>query len=214
MGYKLDLEHDEGLSQNLEPKLGQKWYVHWIQSNLNIGNNNWRDNRVCVTSWLVTALSKSDQTRVADTSRLESTRHRAGPWSRHPATRARRKLEYRTRRLASLLCGMKVDVCLCPRIQNVHTLRVARTFFFAHVPCVTYRHRVHAWLEVFAVRMSHISISLSASLLFPHGHFNTTFPSAPSSSSFTRPKKRGSSALPHERRGVWLPGRCHALHRL
>ena len=27
-------------------------------------------------------------------------------------------------------------------------------------------------------------------------------------------RKRGSSALPHERRGVWLPGRRHALHRL
>ena len=26
-------------------------------------------------------------------------------------------------------------------------------------------------------------------------------------------QKRGSSALPHERRGVWLPGRFHALHR-
>ena len=27
-------------------------------------------------------------------------------------------------------------------------------------------------------------------------------------------RKRGSSALPHERRGVWLPGRSHALHSL
>ena len=26
-------------------------------------------------------------------------------------------------------------------------------------------------------------------------------------------RKRGSSALPHERRGVWLLGRSHALHR-
>ena len=49
------------------------------------------------------------------------------------------------------------------------------------------------------------------SLLFPHGHFETTFPSAPSSSNCPRPEKRGSSALPYERRGVWLPGRFHAL---
>ena len=27
-------------------------------------------------------------------------------------------------------------------------------------------------------------------------------------------RKRGSSTLPHERRGVWLPGRPHALHKL
>ena len=26
--------------------------------------------------------------------------------------------------------------------------------------------------------------------------------------------KRGSSAPPHERRGVWLPGRSHALHTI
>ena len=33
------------------------------------------------------------------------------------------------------------------------------------------------------------------SLLFPHGHFDTTFPSAPSSSSFTRPKSAGQAHL-------------------
>ena len=33
------------------------------------------------------------------------------------------------------------------------------------------------------------------SLLFPHGHFNTTFPSAPSSSSITRPKSAGQAHL-------------------
>ena len=45
------------------------------------------------------------------------------------------------------------------RHPAVHTLRVARTFFCALFPCVTYRHRVHAWLKVFAVRMSNLSIS-------------------------------------------------------
>ena len=38
----------------------------------------------------------------------------------------------------------------------------------------------------------HLALSIlmfhPPSLLFPHGHFDTTFPSAPSSSSFTRPK--------------------------
>ena len=69
----------------------------------------------------------------------------------------------------------------------------------AHFLCVTCRHRAHAWLKVFAVCMWHISISLSPlmfhppSLLFPHGHIDTTFPSAPSSSSFTRPTSAGQA---------------------
>ena len=45
--------------------------------------------------------------------------------------------------------------------ESVHTLRVARTFSLHVFPCVTYRHRVHAWLKVFAVRLSHLSISHS-----------------------------------------------------
>ena len=49
----------------------------------------------------------------------------------------------------------------------VHTLRVARTFF-RHLPCVAYRHRVHAWLKVFAVRMSHVPISCSPFSYFIH----------------------------------------------
>ena len=48
----------------------------------------------------------------------------------------------------------------------------------------------------------------SASLLFPHDHFDTSFPSAPSLPNCPPIRKRGSSTLPHERR----PGRCHALH--
>ena len=43
-------------------------------------------------------------------------------------------------------------------------------------------------------------------LLFPHGHFDTSFPSAPSLPELFPIRKRGSSALPHERPGVWLPG--------
>ena len=33
--------------------------------------------------------------------------------------------------------------------------------FLTHFPCVAYIHRVHAWLKVFAVRMSYLSISPS-----------------------------------------------------
>ena len=91
--------------------------------------------------------------------------------------------------------------------------------FFAPFPCVTYRHE-HAWLKgvcsVYVISL-HPALSIlmfhPPSLLFPHGHFDNTFPSAPSSSSFTRPQKRGPSASPHVRRGVWPPGRSHALDR-
>ena len=45
----------------------------------------------------------------------------------------------------------------------------------------------------------HLALSIlmfhPPSLLFPHGHFDTTFPSAPSSSSFTRPKSAGQAHL-------------------
>ena len=87
------------------------------------------------------------------------------------------------------------DVCR----RDVYTHTPCRThIFFAHFPCVTYRHRAHAWLKVFAVCMSYLS-ALSilmfhpSSMLSPHGHFDTTFPSAPSSSSFTRPRSAGQA---------------------
>ena len=83
--------------------------------------------------------------------------------------------------------------------EVVHTLRVARTFS-SLFPCVTYRQE-RPWLKVFAVCMSYIHLALSylmlhpPSLLFPHGHFDTTFPSAPSSSSVTRPRSAGQAHL-------------------
>ena len=73
--------------------------------------------------------------------------------------------------------------------------------FFAHFPCVTCRQRVHAWLKVFAVRVSYLSISPSPFSCFIRrlccfrGHFDTTFPSAPSSSSFTQAHPRAPGSL-------------------
>ena len=52
--------------------------------------------------------------------------------------------------------------------SDVRPLRVARTFFLTHFPCVAYKHRVHAWLKVFAVRMSHLSVSPSPFSCFIH----------------------------------------------
>ena len=69
--------------------------------------------------------------------------------------------------------------------------------------------------SVFVISL-HLTLSIlmfhPPSLLFPHGHFNTTFPSA-SFVELHQTQKRGSSAPPHERRGVWLPGGSHALDR-
>ena len=70
-----------------------------------------------------------------------------------------------------------------------------------HFHCVTYRHRVHAWLKVFAVRMSlHLTLSIlmfhPPSLLFPDGHFETTFPTSTSSTSLpncSRPESAGQA---------------------
>ena len=97
--------------------------------------------------------------------------------------------------------------------EGVHTLLVARISFWHTFLGVAHRHRARAWLEASAVRTSSLSIlTFPPSLLLPHGHFETTFLSAQSLLDFTRSESAGPSALPHERRGVWLPGRTHALH--
>ena len=99
---------------------------------------------------------------------------------------------------------------LCVRRGCSHT--PCRThIFLTHFPCVTSKHRVHAFLKVLAVRMPYLLISPSPfssphppSLLFPHGHFDISFPSAPSLPNCFRSESAGHA---HERRGVWLPGR-------
>ena len=110
------------------------------------------------------------------------------------------------------------NYCVCDG-ECTHT--PCRThIFLTPFPCVTYRHRVHAWLKVFAVRMSFLSISPSPfSCFIRRPCCSRTVTSAPRSCLHlpcrTVPgPKRGSSALPHERRGVWLPGRSHALPKL
>ena len=70
-------------------------------------------------------LRKSNQTDDADTSRLELTLRDAEIWQRLIIARredteflGRRKLEFRTQPLASLLSGTKVDVCCCPKMEK------------------------------------------------------------------------------------------------
>ena len=92
-----------------------------------------------------------------------------------------------------------------------------------HTPCLTHiflarfpqTSRARMAQGVFSVCVSYLPISPSPFscfirrlLLFPHGQFDTTFPSE-----LYQAQKRGSSAPPHVRRGVWLLGRSHALNK-
>ena len=84
---------------------------------------------------------------------------------------------------------------------GVHTLRVARTVSFCTFSLrgVQTRTRMPQGICSAHVISLHIAYSVlmfhPPSLLFPHCHFDTTFPSAPSSSSFTRPKNAGHAHL-------------------
>ena len=111
----------------------------------------------------------------------------------------------------------------CVRRGGVHTLCCRTHIWSAHIrtsSCVcTYTHgsrlskKVFAFVHVVYLRLAFSTLMFRPpSLLFPHGHFDTTFPSAQSLPSFIRPK--APSALPHERRGVWLPGQVRSPHRL
>ena len=95
---------------------------------------------------------------------------------------------------------------LCVRRVVVHALRVARTFFrhsFFLRDAQTSRARMAQGVCSEHVISLHLVPSVlmfhPPSLLFPHGHFETTVPSAPSS--YPTPK-RASSALPHDCRGA------------
>ena len=72
------------------------------------------------------------------------------------------------------------------------THSVSHAQFFWHIfLCVAYRHRAHAWGVCGAHVISrHLTLSMLVfpppSLLFPHGHFGTTFLSAQSLPGFTR----------------------------
>ena len=71
---------------------------------------------------------------------------------------------------------------------------VARTFSLRDVQ--TSRTRMAQGVCSVHVAYLHLAFSVlmfHAPSLFPHGHFDTTFPSAPSSSSFTRPKSAGQA---------------------
>ena len=110
---------------------------------------------------------------------------------------------------------------------------VARTFFLhtarAHCICahphIFMRVHIHAWLKreksVCNAHVVSLHLALSIlvshpSLLFLDGHFETIpdFDVYDFLAELNPTQKRGSGALPHEHRGVWLPGQVRSHHNL
>ena len=107
---------------------------------------------------------------------------------------------------------------------RVHTLRVARTFFWhiflAWRTDIAYTHGSR-WSQCAChVSPSHplpSSCFIRLPLPFPDGHFETTFPtwtSAPSLPNWSRSESASQAHFRTSGGGVWLPDRSHALHRL
>ena len=99
-------------------------------------------------------------------------------------------------------------------VQTLHVSRTCSLHFF--LAWRTDTNTSHGVRSVYVISL-HLALSVlmfhPPSLLFPHGHFDTMFTSAPSSSSVTRPRSAGP-AHPRTCAGGWLPGRSHALDRL
>ena len=117
---------------------------------------------------------------------------------------------FRTHVVATILCA---TVC-------VHTLRVARAFFW---------HIILAWRTDIAytrgsrclqcschMSPSHLLLSHDSSAVraVPARSLRHVVPVCTFLAELFPIRKRGSSAPPHVRRGVWLFGRSHALHML
>ena len=103
----------------------------------------------------------------------------------------------------------------------VYTHSVSHAHFFSDTFSLrgvqTSRTRVAQGVCSSHVTSPHLTFSFvmfhPPSLLFPHGHLDTSYLPAPSLPELFPIRKRGSRALPHECRGVCLPGRSDALHR-
>ena len=82
----------------------------------------------------------------------------------------------------------------------------------------TSRTRMAQGVRSAPVMSLHLTLSIlmfhPPSLLFPDGHFETTFAALTSAPSLPNCSRSESAGQAHERRRVWLPGRSHAPHRL
>ena len=115
-------------------------------------------------------------------------------------------LGLRTHVVATTVCAM----------GGVYTHSVSHAHFLctSSLRDVQTRTRTAQRVRIVYVISPHLTLSdlmfHPPSLLFPpHGHFDTTFPSAPSSSSFTRPQSAGQAHL--RTCAGEFGGRSHAL---
>ena len=98
------------------------------------------------------------------------------------------------------------DSTLCVEVPKLVDLVKKKNEFGS----TAYRHRVHVWLKVFAVRMSYLSISPSPFSCFMRRHFETTFPSAPSSSNSSRLVSTGQAHFRTSGGEFYLADSTHA----
>ena len=101
---------------------------------------------------------------------------------------------------------------------------VARTIFFCAHPHIFMRVYVHAWLQVSWKGLLHahavdLHLAFSVSCFTRHPCCSCTITSTPLSrphslAELCPTQKRGSSALPHEHRGVWRFGQVRSPHRI
>ena len=102
---------------------------------------------------------------------------------------------------------------------GVHTLRVARTFSMHFSLARRTDTNTHGsrFLQCACQKSpsrplhSHVSSTI---LAVPARSLRHLVPVCTFLAELFPIRKRGSSALPHERRGVWLPGRSHGVHLL
>ena len=137
---KLDSEQDDGLLRKWKKR---SWSKNWIQSKMTdcyengkrevgpkIGFRTSEDGvHNKLTSHSIESVGQALSVRSGQKTRTNHV------WGRHGTVRdsgaakassdtdvtETRKPEYSTRRLASLLCGTRVDVCLCPKIQKANS---------------------------------------------------------------------------------------------
>ena len=107
------------------------------------------------------------------------------------------------------------NYCVCDGGVHTHHAHFLRTFFLAwRTDTNTHDSRcLQCVCHISPPRPLHSHVS-SAVFAVPARSLRHHVPVCTVFIELYQTQKRGSSALPHVRRGVWLPGRSHALNRL
>ena len=107
--------------------------------------------------------------------------------------------------------GAYISHMYTPSVSHAH---FSDTFFLpwrAAIACTRGSRRLQCACHICPSHLLH-SHGPSAGFAVPARSLRDHIPVCTASAGLHPIRKRGSSALPHERRGVWLPGRSHALH--